>query len=672
MVRSRDARRRWHSGASTLSSPWRLRPRRSGPAFLTLILVAMLAGAGSPAGALPSPTTSSTTTTVPALDPRGEPPPPAVPRPFGRLSCSPSHGVRFCAGGDADGRDLRVPSFDGVPLDVDVTLPPTGRGPFPLMVLLHGLGSSKVAFESSADDGSIDNVTLAARGFAVVTYTARGFGESCGTTASRSGSPACAKGWTHLADQRYEVRDTEYLAGLLVDEGLVLPTFGTAGVSYGGGQSLELAMLRDRARLPDGRLVALLSPRARIPMTVGAVYAIWPWADLVSSLVPNGNPNEAMAFATSAATAASDTVADRQPVGVPKQVWLSALYQTMTEGYLPPVGADPDDDITTWFHQLMSGEPAPPSLVRALGKIAVDHSAAGIPPPTSGPAATALQSGWTDSLFPVSEAVHYDNQFGNALTDPAAPLLQIFSDYGHPWAQNKPPDRATSDRLALAFLQAVLAGKGRPPTGVVAIGETCPKSAPSGPLVPVPYFSSLATGSLTVAGDGAQVVTSAGGPGPDAVLVPAVDTPFCAGRPAGHAAGTASYHQAVGAQAVVAMGSTQITAQLSVRGRFPQLIGELWDLDGRGHRQFVALGVFRPPVNQGPGTTASTGRGEQASFSLDPTGYTFAAGHTIEVDLLGQDSPMFKTSNGRFQVTVTNFQATVPTATVPTVTPLTY
>ena len=65
-----------------------------------------------------------------------QPPPPTTPEPFGRLTCVPQGGIRFCPGGsDVDGHDLRVPSFDGVPLDADVALPATGRGPFPLVVL---------------------------------------------------------------------------------------------------------------------------------------------------------------------------------------------------------------------------------------------------------------------------------------------------------------------------------------------------------------------------------------------------------------------------------------------------------------------------------------------------------------------------------------------------------
>ena len=36
-------------------------------------------------------------------------------------------------------------------------------------------------------------------------------------------APACDRGWIHLADHRYEVRDTQHLLGLLADQGVVRP-----------------------------------------------------------------------------------------------------------------------------------------------------------------------------------------------------------------------------------------------------------------------------------------------------------------------------------------------------------------------------------------------------------------------------------------------------------------
>src|ERR1700704_5590611 len=79
----------------------------------------------------------------------------AEPAPFGH-ACKAQNGVRFCP---TETLPQRVHTFDGVPLDVDVTLPPTGNGPFPTIVMLHGWGGNKTAFESSSPAGD-GNVTF--------------------------------------------------------------------------------------------------------------------------------------------------------------------------------------------------------------------------------------------------------------------------------------------------------------------------------------------------------------------------------------------------------------------------------------------------------------------------------------------------------------------------------
>src|SRR4051812_23562317 len=105
-------------------------------------------------------------------------------RPLSALGhlCTPSGGVRVCPTGQLS---ERVPSWDGVPLDVDVTVPEHGSGPFPTLLLLHGLGQTKEAFESTAEAG-YNARHFAEQGFAVVTPTARGYGRSCGTVESRT------------------------------------------------------------------------------------------------------------------------------------------------------------------------------------------------------------------------------------------------------------------------------------------------------------------------------------------------------------------------------------------------------------------------------------------------------------------------------------------------------
>src|SRR4051812_6152743 len=124
----------------------------------------------------------------------------APPAPFGH-ACAPRDGALFCPTAD-DGS--RVPSFDGVPLDVDVWLPATGDGPFPTIVMLHGFGGSKTDFQGPQPAG-YNAEYFARKGYAVVLPSARGFGRSCGVPDSRTAD--CERGWLHLDDQRYEARD---------------------------------------------------------------------------------------------------------------------------------------------------------------------------------------------------------------------------------------------------------------------------------------------------------------------------------------------------------------------------------------------------------------------------------------------------------------------------------
>src|ERR1700732_45338 len=197
----------------------------------------------------------------------------AEPMPFGH-ACKAQNGVRFCP---TETLAQRVPSFDKVPLDADVTLPATGTGPFPTIAMLHGWGNSTTDLESSsqAGDGNTtfdwNNIYYAQHGYAVINYTARGWGRSCGSAESRKETPGCEKGYIRLADQRYEARDTHYLLRLLADENITqAKRIGVTGISYGGGQSIELAYLRNRIRMPGGEFAPWRSPLGKKMMIAAA------------------------------------------------------------------------------------------------------------------------------------------------------------------------------------------------------------------------------------------------------------------------------------------------------------------------------------------------------------------------------------------------------------------
>src|ERR687895_1695086 len=192
----------------------------------------------------------------------------APPTPFGH-ACEPRpSGVLFCPT-----RTLadRVPSFDGAPLDVDVTLPANAEAgqPLPTIVMLHGWGGDKRNFETDSPEGTssttyhYNNTYYAQRGYAVVNPTARGFGRSCGK-AGFTAECETRKSYIHLADQRWEARDVQHLLGLLADQRVSdRRALGVTGISYGGGQSIEPAYLRDRIRLQDGSFAPWRSPEGR-------------------------------------------------------------------------------------------------------------------------------------------------------------------------------------------------------------------------------------------------------------------------------------------------------------------------------------------------------------------------------------------------------------------------
>lgn len=96
------------------------------------------------------------------------------PKPFGH-ACRAQEGVRFCP---TEKLSERVPTWDGVPIDVDVTLPATGSGPWPTIAALHGWGTKKTEFEPFAR-------YMAEHGYAVMTDSHRGWARSCGSEESR-------------------------------------------------------------------------------------------------------------------------------------------------------------------------------------------------------------------------------------------------------------------------------------------------------------------------------------------------------------------------------------------------------------------------------------------------------------------------------------------------------
>src|SRR5689334_4128632 len=129
-------------------------------------------------------------------------------------------------------RDLRITVRSGpsgtepITLDARFYLPRVRSGAVPAVLLAHGFGGTKMSVASDAE-------SLADRGYAVLTWTARGFGTSGGQI--------------HLDSPDYEVKDAQRLLDWLAARPEVVkdapgdPRVGVVGGSYGGALALMLA-----------------------------------------------------------------------------------------------------------------------------------------------------------------------------------------------------------------------------------------------------------------------------------------------------------------------------------------------------------------------------------------------------------------------------------------------
>ena len=189
--------------------------------------------------------------------------------PRGKAATAATENVTVTAPGGV-GEDATVT------LDATVYLPKVL--PAPAVILAHGLGGTKASVATDAED-------LAASGYLVLAYTARGFGASTGHV--------------HLDSLDYEVSDARAVVSYLGTRSDVIqdgpgddPRVGVMGGSYGGALSLMLAGTDPR---------------------VDAAVPLITWNNLSDALFPN--------FASN----------DTDPLdGVFKKYWASVLMTSIS------------------------------------------------------------------------------------------------------------------------------------------------------------------------------------------------------------------------------------------------------------------------------------------------------------------------------------------------------
>jgi predicted acyl esterase len=549
---------------------------------------------------------------------------------------------RFCEG-------TVMSKDETVLLDADVTLPAKGDGPFPLIVLLHGLGGSKISFESETIQGEggryhFNNLWFASQGYAVLTHSARGYrGSTCvdssvesvdGDLAVYQPSPACRPQIVH---QAYDVKDTQQLISGLVDKTLLSANVainpkrvGVAGVSLGGGQTWLLTR-KNAWKTPKGTAIKL-----------AAAVPIIGWTDLVDALVPNGRMRDDVMQPTDIAER------ETQPVGVPKPSYVGALYnlaqQTSADFKLPGY-------FDAWYARFNGGEPFEDATARdAVHKLLANRSAYYLDKKSSFFTPTFAVQGFTDNLFTASQPLRMYNRYA---TDPKFKFSAYFGDWGHPMAQNKPAETAFIFDRVTAWFDHYLKGKGpNPSTRFEAHITRC--GTELGDLYKAPTWEGLREArddfALDVAGDLSTEASDEHAFLIDPIHEPrntcrATDTTVVEGNLAGEIDVPNGY-------TMLGMPEVRLDADPSRTDMY--VAARLWDLDPATNVQtLVDRGVYRLEGSEFH---------SNVNFQLFGNGWTFAPGHRVKLELTANDNPTFGDPSGVGTIAVSRVSISLPRA----------
>ena len=587
-------------------------------------------------------------------------------------------------------------SAGNVAIDADLSLPdprvhPPGGG-YPLVAFMHGCCSGqKVDWEAETVDGvksedwHYNNSWFASRGYAVLTYTARGFvnNQNRGST-----------GQTQLDHRSFEVNDLQYLAGQIADRSFTVAgqavTIDPArivmtGGSYGAG--LTWMTLTDPVwRSPGNKELRLAAAAPR-----------YGWSDLAYSLVPNGAHLEGRAPRTDG----GDT---NQPLGFPKRSVVAALYATGRNQAASHTTFAPEIDSA--FACLQSPLPFSanptcagvvdqtlPGFVRERSAYYQNGFFAGLADGSIQPVPVYAAGTITDPLFPGREHRRIVERL--RASRPGYPLKEYYGDYQH-FVQNKrkewsdlcgadhhvctPADypggdlnadpqsierRGVNDDLS-DFVDhyvkpAANTGQPAPVLNVTASLQVCPANASKefplaepGPRFSAASFEGLAPNTLRIERESPRDTTSKAVPNAHALAAdPFTNLLSNGGRcpsgagPAG--AGVASYDSPALPRSYTMIGPTHVTVPYEGTGSELQLNARLYDVAQDGQATMVDRG-FRT-------LTASEG---SAAFDLLGNGWRFERGHRVRVELAQDDDPYIKASTAPSRLELAGVTLAIP------------
>ena len=555
----------------------------------------------------------------------------------------------------------QVPSFDGAPLDVDLTLPQGGGARHPLMILLHGFGNDKREWESLDDAGDgADKLRwnshwFARHGFYVLTYTARGFRSAQSPTAEYQPptpggtSLSLPSGTIQIKSRDVEIRDTQYLASLVADTfaDVDRDRVAVSGGSYGGGES----WLQAADPVWDDFTTPALHLQVAVPK--------YPWSDLGFALAPNGRRS---------AGAPDSPTGDGFPIGTAKASYITGLFARgeqqgrFEEGTRTTPTEEGPINVPAWNARIVGvGDPyraADPVITQARRGLTEFRSAyyqderwaaqAGDPQ-----TAIFSISGWTDDLF---EAIESFRMFGyfKAL-NPRWPVEVAVADVGHARAQNRPAQWQRLNDQAWQFLLSNLSGAHTQETTVSSQPTLCgTANDDSAQMLTATTPEGLAAGSLRVAyARGAVLDQSSGADDPDGPATDAIVGGLVApGRPSDGCTQSArsSEQQTTGYTALSAplptprtyIGLGRVEVPYVLAGTGATLHARVWDVAPDGTALLVTRGTYRLDTLAAGDADPPAGT---VRLPLYGNHWPLDAGHRIRLDLQEVDTPTFRPTN---------------------------
>ncbi|MFL5796402.1 MAG: CocE/NonD family hydrolase [Actinomycetota bacterium] len=553
----------------------------------------------------------------------------------------------FCTG--------EIPSFDGIGLDTDLSIPTGATAPLPTVLFLHGWSQDKTAWEADSPDGTNpdtwhwNNVWFVSQGWVAVNSTARGFKESCGVFDSDAN---CADGYTHLAQREFEGRDSQTLLGKLVDAGIAAPTrIAATGDSYGGGQSWTLATSLPW-QSPDGTEIQLA---AAVPK--------YPWTDLLDSLLVSGRATDSP----------DQSRSHLDPLGVPKESYIDALYAVGRAVGQGRYDENPDHPGTNLDEQnalVQSGEPydQKPDIDQIVASYrsrspyyAQDYFDAVAAGRVREVPVFSIQ-GWTDPLFPAVQTLQMWRKLQAA--DPAYPVQMAFGDIGHSNAQNPGAQWHPINTLAWRFLQAHVLGR----TGVAPSAQAysfrtrCPASSKTQSPV-AGTWDSLTRGVALASGGPATTTSADQNPIEGAQSDPIANENVCLHADDAQDDPLQAYDRwAAPATGFPLLGLPSVAVHYDLSGQDATVVFKLWDVAPGGSKTMVTRGVYR----------LSTAHGDPASgvlrTQLFGNDWLFPAGHVIELQVGQVDAPTWRPDNLPSSLAISSVHVRFPTHRAGTIT----